>query len=63
LNKKKTCRKVVLFQVKHDITVEVAKPAILPCLFEQIEGSCQIASWYLHEVQERMKKIADTIGF
>jgi hypothetical protein len=63
LNKKETCRKIVLFQAKHDVTVEVAQPAILPYLFGLMESSCQIASWYLHEAQERMKKIADTIGF
>ena len=28
-----------------------------------MESSCQIASWYLNEAQERMKKIAYTIGF
>jgi len=35
----------------------------LPYLFERIERSGQIVSWYLHDAQERMKKIADTIGF
>jgi hypothetical protein len=63
LNKKEKCRKIILLQVKHDVTVEVAKPAILPYLFERIERSRHIASWYLLEAQERMKKIADTIGF
>ena len=63
LNKKDTCRKIVLFQVKHDVMVEVAQLAILPYLFGLIESSCQITTWYLHEAQERMKKIADTIGF
>ena len=63
LNKKETCRKIVLFQLKHDVTVEVAKPAILPYLLEQIERSRQIVSWYLRDAQDRMKKIADTIGF
>ena len=63
LNKKETSRKIVLFQLKHDVTVEVAKPAILPYLLVQIERSCQIASWYLRDAQDRMKKIADTIGF
>jgi len=63
LNKKDTCRKIVLFQAKHEVKVEVAQPAILPYLFGLMESSCQIASWYLHETQERMKKIADTIGF
>ncbi len=63
LNQEKKCRELVLFQVKHEVTVEVAKPAILPYLFERIERSCHIASWYLHDAQNRMKKIADTIGF
>ena len=63
LNKKEKCREFVLLQIKHDVTVEIAEPAILPYLFERIEGSSQIASWYLHDAQERMKKIADTIGF
>ena len=63
LNQKETCRKIVLFLAKHDVTVEVAQPAVLPYLYGLMESSCQIASWYLHEAQERMKKIADTIGF
>ncbi|MBU0767785.1 MAG: hypothetical protein KJ687_01645 [Proteobacteria bacterium] len=63
LTQEKKCRELVLFQVKHEVTLEVAKPAILPYLYEQMERSCQIASWYLHDSQERMKKIADTIGF
>jgi hypothetical protein len=63
LNQDEKRRELVLFLVKHEVTVEVAKPAILPYLFERMEQSCQIASWYLHDAQERMKKIADTIGF
>jgi len=63
LNHEKKCRQLVLLQVKRDVTVEVSKPAILPYLFERIERSGQIASWYLYDAQERMKKIADTIGF
>jgi len=63
LNKRATCREAILLQVKHDVTVEIAKPAILPYLFGMIERSGQIASWYLRDAQERMKKIADTIGF
>jgi hypothetical protein len=63
LNNKLTCRELVLSQVKNEVGVEVAKPAILPYLLERIELSRHIASWYLHDVQERMKKIADTIGF
>ena len=63
LNQEKKCRELVLLQVKHDVRVEVSKSAILPYLFERIERSGQIALWYLHDAQERMKKIADTIGF
>lgn len=63
LNKEEKCREFILFQVKNEVKIEVAKPAILPYLFEQMKQSCQIASWYLHDAQERMKKIADTIGF
>lgn len=63
LNHEKKCRQLVLLQVKHEVRVEVSKPAILPYLLERIERSGQIASWYLRDVQERMKKIADTIGF
>jgi hypothetical protein len=63
LNKKGACRESVLLYLKNDVSVEVAKPAVLLYLSEQIEQSCHIASWYLHDVQERMKKIADTIGF
>lgn len=50
-------------RIKREVTVEVAKPAILPYLFDRMKRSRQIASWYLHDAQERMKKIADTIGF
>jgi hypothetical protein len=63
LNQEKKLGESVLCQVKNDIRVEVAKPAIIPYLLERIERSRHIASWYLHDVQERMKKIADTIGF
>ena len=63
LNHEKKCRQLFLLQVKHEVRVEVSKPAILPYLLERIERSGQIASWYLRDVQERMKKIADTIGF
>jgi hypothetical protein len=63
LNKEEKFRELVLIQIKNNVRIEVAKPAILPYLFEQMEQSRQIASWYLHDAQERMKKIADTIGF
>jgi len=63
LNTSQICRGLCLLKVKDEIHVEVVKPAVLPYLLEQIEQSCQIASWYLLDVQERMKKIADTIGF
>ena len=63
LSEEETYRELVLFQIKHEVTVEVSKPAILPYLFERMEQSSQIASWYLEDAQGRMKKIADTIGF
>lgn len=63
LNKEEKCREFILIQVKNNVRIEVAKPAILPYLFEQMKQSRQLASWYLHDAQERMKKIADTIGF
>jgi len=63
LNKEEKCRELVLIQVKNNVRIEVAKPAILPYLFEQMKQSRQLASWYLHDAQKRMKKIADTIGF
>jgi hypothetical protein len=63
LNQEKKRRELVLLQVKNDVRIEVANPSILPYLFEQMEQSGRIASWYLHDAQERMKKIADTIGF
>ena len=49
--------------LKHEVAVEIAKPAILPHLFKQMQDSRRIASWYLHHSAERMKKIADAIGF
>jgi hypothetical protein len=63
LNKKGACRESVLSHLRNDVRVEVVAPALLPYLLERIEQSCHIASWYLYDVQERMKKIADTIGF
>lgn len=63
LNQQKKCRELVLSQAKYEVMVELAKPAILPYLFERIGQSCRIASWYLNDAQERMKRIADTIGF
>lgn len=63
LNKHKKSRELFFFEVKHEVKLEIAEPAILPYLFEQMERSRQIASWYLYDAQEGMKKIADTIGF
>jgi hypothetical protein len=63
LNKSQMYRELILLEVKDKIHVEVVKPAVLPYLLEQLEQSCQIASWYLVDARERMKKIADTIGF
>jgi len=58
-----TCRERVLFEMKHEVWTEIAKPAILPYLFQRIKQSSRMAPWYLYDAQERMKKIADTIGF
>ena len=63
LNNKGVCRDNMLLYLKDDVRVEVTRPAVLPYLLEQIEQSGFIASWYLHDIKERMKKIADTIGF
>jgi hypothetical protein len=63
LNNKGVCRDGMLLYLKTDVSVEVTRPAVLPYLLEQIEQSGFIASWYLHDIKERMKKIADTIGF
>jgi hypothetical protein len=63
LNKGGMRRKHVLLLLRHEVTVEIAKPAILPYLFEQMRHSRKIASWYLIIARERIKKIADTIGF
>jgi hypothetical protein len=63
LNNNGMCRKQILLLIKREFSVEIAEPAILPYLFEQIQQSHKIASWYLNDARERMKKIADTIGF
>ena len=63
LRKNGSSRKHLMLLLKHEVTVEIAKPPILPYLFEQMETSRKIASWYLDTAQERVKKIADTIGF
>jgi hypothetical protein len=48
---------------KHEFAVEITKPAILPYLFKRMQHGRRIAAWYLHNAGDRMKKIADTIGF
>ena len=63
LNNNGMCRKQILLLLKREFTVEIAEPAILPYLFEQMQQSQKIASWYLNDARERMNKIADTIGF
>ena len=63
LNPSGQCGKHLSVLLKHEVAVEIAKPAILPYLFEQIKNSKEIAVWYLHHAEQRMKKIADTIGF
>jgi hypothetical protein len=63
LRKNRRSRKHLMLLLKHEVTIEIAKPPILPYLFEQMETSQKIASWYLDNAQERIKKIADTIGF
>ena len=57
------CGKHLFLLLKHEVAVEIAKPAILPYLVEQMKHSKQIALWYLDHAEQRMKKIADTIGF
>jgi hypothetical protein len=56
-------RKNILRLLKHEVSVEITKPAILPYLFERMQRGQRIAAWYLHTAEERMKKIADTMGF
>jgi hypothetical protein len=63
LNEGGRCGKDLFLLLKHEVTIEIVKPAILPYLFEQMKHSKQIAIWYLHHAEQRMKKIADTIGF
>jgi hypothetical protein len=63
LNKGRRDRKHFLCLLKHEVSVEITKPAILPYLFERLQHGQRIAAWYLHNAEERMKKIADTIGF
>lgn len=63
LNKCGMRRKNFIRLLKHEVSVETTKPAILPYLFERMQHGQRIAAWYLHFAEERMKKIADTIGF
>jgi hypothetical protein len=63
LNKNEWCREPFFLLVKREVIVEIAKPAILPYLFEQMRHSQKMAPWYLHSAGQRMQKIADTIGF
>ena len=63
LNKGDWCKQDFLIYLKNKIALEIVKPAILPFLFEQMQQSRMMAAWYLNKAGERMKKIADTIGF
>ncbi len=63
LNKGDWCRQDFLIYLKNRIAVEIVKPAILPFLFKQMQQSRMMASWYLNNAKERIKKIADTICF
>jgi hypothetical protein len=63
LNKDRIHRHNFMRLLKHEVSVEITKPAILPYLFERLQHGQRIAAWYLHNAEERMKKIADTIGF
>ena len=63
LNKDGRCQKDVFSLLKNEVAVEIAKPAILPHLLKQMQNSRTLASGYLHHCAERMKKIADVIGF
>lgn len=63
LNKGGRCEKHLFLLLKHEVAFEIAQPAILPHLFERMQGSRKIASWYLQHASERMKKIAEAIGF
>ena len=63
LNTGKKRSKYLLLLLKHEVSVEIAEPALLPHLFEKIQYSKKMAPWYLHTAEQRMKKIAATIGF
>ena len=63
LNAGKGSRERFLLLFKNEVTVEIAKPAILPYLYERMEQSRRIAPWYLNSAKQRMNQIADTIGF
>ncbi|MFH1982925.1 MAG: hypothetical protein ABIL58_13865 [Pseudomonadota bacterium] len=43
--------------------VHTVSPALIPSLFQRLETSERIRSWYLDHARMRMEKIADTIGF
>jgi hypothetical protein len=63
LNKGGRCKKHLFLLLKHEVAVEIAKPPLLPHLFEQMQDSQKLASWYLQHAEQRMQKIADAIGF
>lgn len=63
LNKAGRCEKQLFLWLKHEVAVEIAKPAILPHLFNRMQDSQKLASGYLQHSAQCMKKIADTIGF
>ena len=57
------CEKHFFLLLKREVAVEVAQSAILPHLFGRMQDSQKIATWYLQHASERMKKVADAIGF
>jgi hypothetical protein len=63
LNKDGKPRESFLQWFKNEVSIEIARPAMLQYLFEQMQQSQKIVSFYLKNARERMKKIAETIGF
>jgi hypothetical protein len=63
LNPDGCCRQGFLLWFRREVTLETVESALLPYLLEQLEYSQRLASRYVDGLRERMKRVADTIGF
>ncbi len=49
--------------IKNNVTIQIMEKALIPDLYERLERSGMMAPWYLNDLQKRMEKTGDVIGF